>query len=88
MLPTRYWNSNTMDINNNFQYKSNMGSKQNQIFSQYLFKQFKQKLETQCKIHDITIIIQEESYTSKSSFIDDDILPVYKPGKNKKYDFK
>ena len=74
----------------NFQYKTNMKSKENQIFSHYAFKQFIKKLETQCAIHDITVIIQEESYTSKSSFLDNDILPVYKEKqeKEKKYEFK
>ena len=54
-----------------------MRKTQNQIFSHIAFKQFKEKLETRCQIHEINIIIQEESYTSKSSFLDDDILPVY-----------
>ena len=65
-----------------------MGKKQNQIFTHIAFKQFKHKLETRCKIHDIKIIIQEESYTSKSSFLDNDKLPIYQPNNNKKYEFK
>ena len=67
-----------------------MGNKQNQIFSHYAFKQFKEKLETKCKLHDITLIIQEESYTSKSSFLDNDILPVYQANQKEKtkYEFK
>ena len=36
-----------LGYNNNFQYKSNMGKTQNQIFTQIAFKQFKEKLETQ-----------------------------------------
>ena len=77
-----------LGYNKKFQYKSNIGSKQNQIFSHYAFKQFKHKLETQCKKHDITLIIQEESYTSKSSFLDNDILPVYDENDKEKYEFK
>ena len=79
-----------LGYNNTFQYKSNMGAKQNQIFSHIAFKQFKEKLETKCNIYDIQLIIQEESYTSKSSFLDKDILPVYQPGKSDKikYEFK
>ena len=75
-----------LGYNNNFQFKSNMGAKQNQIFSHYAFKQFKEKLETKCTLHDIELIIQEESYTSKSSFLDNDILPVYQE-KHEKYEF-
>lgn len=75
--------------NNNFQFKRNMGAKQNQIFSHYAFRQFKEKLETKCTLHDIELIIQEESYTSKSSFLDNDILPVYQENsKHEKYEFK
>ncbi|MBQ6218483.1 MAG: IS200/IS605 family accessory protein TnpB-related protein [Methanosphaera sp.] len=44
-----------LGYNNNFQYKSNMGKKQNQIFSQIAFKQFKEKLEyTNTKIRHNT----------------------------------
>ena len=78
-----------LGYNKNFQHKSNMKNKQNQIFTHYAFKQFKEKLETKSKKHDITLIIQEESYTSKSSFLDNDILPVYQADKEKtKYEFK
>ena len=79
-----------LGYNKNFQFKSNMGRKQNQIFTSIAFKKFKEKLETQCKKHEITLILQEESYTSKSSFLDDDILPVYDPSleEKPKYKFK
>lgn len=79
-----------LGYNKKFQYKSNIGPKQNQVFSHYAFKQFKEKLETQCKKHDITLVIQEESYTSKSSFLDNDILPVYEEyqKETKQYKFK
>lgn len=79
-----------LGYNKKFQYKTNMGKKQNQIFSHIAFKKFKEKLETNCKKHDITLIIQEESYTSKSSFLDDDILPTYQENKEnpEKYKFK
>ena len=77
-----------LGYNKNFQFKSNMGRKQNQIFTSIAFKKFKEKLETQCKKHDITLILQEESYTSKSSFLDDDILPVYDPSREEKPKYK
>ena len=79
-----------LGYNKNFQSKSNMGRKQNQIFTSIAFKKFKEKLETQYKKHEITLILQEESYTSKSSFLDDDILPVYNPSleEKPKYKFK
>ena len=35
----------------------------------------------------ITTVEQEESYTSKASFIDDDFIPVYKEGDKTEYEF-
>ena len=67
-----------------------MGKKQNQIFTQIAFKKFINKIETQCQKYDIKLIITEESYTSKSSFLDNEILPTYKTNeeKNEEYKFK
>ena len=48
-----------------------------------LVSQLKYKLEK----HNINLIITNESYTSKSSFIDNDILPDYKPQSNQSYTF-
>ena len=77
-----------LGYNQNFQYKSNMGPTQNQIFSHYAFKKFIEKLQIKCQLHDITLILQEESFTSKSSFLDNDILPVYDENNKEKYEFK
>ena len=49
----------------------------------------KKNQNTQTQKYDITLIIQEESYTSKSSFLDYDILPTYDENhKGRKYEFK
>ena len=77
-----------MGYNKNFQHESNMGKSQNQIFTHIAFKKFIEKIKTKCQIHNIILILQEESYTSKSSFLDNDILPVYQEKSNKKYEFK
>jgi IS605 OrfB family transposase len=79
-----------LGYNKDFQHKSNMGPKQNQIFTRYAFKQFIGKLDTQCMKHDINLVIQEESYTSKSSFLDNDILPTYQENneEDNEYEFK
>ena len=44
-------------------------------------------LQYKCKFEGINVVITEESYTSKASFIDNDYLPVYKQGNNKEYKF-
>ena len=65
-----------------------MGSQQNQIFTRYAFKQFIGKLKIQCRKQYINLIIQDQSYTSKSSFLDNDILPVYKPDNKEHVEYK
>lgn len=51
----------------------------NIIFYKYtiFIKKFRQKIETLCTEYGIKCISQEESYTSKASAIDGDIIPVY-----------
>ena len=74
-----------------FQYKSNMGKKTKpNIFSLCIQTIQRKTLKPKCKLHDIILIIQEESFASKSSFLDNDILPVYQANKKKgiKYEFK
>ncbi|MBU9058182.1 hypothetical protein LIP38_11770, partial [Catenibacterium mitsuokai] len=36
------------------------------------------KLEYLCELNGIILVMQEESYTSKASFWDKDVIPVYK----------
>ena len=36
------------------------------------------KLKYLCELNDIILVMQEESYTSKASFQDKDVIPVYK----------
>ena len=50
-------------------------------------KNFKNKLEHKCKIYNIDFIKQEESYTSKSDFLSDDILPTINVQNPKEYKF-
>lgn len=57
----------------------NIGRKNNQMFVNISFGDFRQLLNSLCERYGIRYIEQEESYTSKSSFLDDDILPDYKP---------
>lgn len=54
--------------------------KDKQTFVQIPHSQWMKKLESMCKRYGIEFIKQEESYTSKASFLDNDELPVYEPG--------
>jgi len=45
------------------------------------------KLEYLCRLNGIVFVKQEESYTSKASFWDNDEIPVYNADNPKEYDF-
>lgn len=64
--------------NKDFKRCVNIGKINNQNFVQIPLGDFRQQLEFLCWTYGIEYIEQEESYTSKSSFIDNDILPEYK----------
>lgn len=64
--------------NKDFKRSVNIGKINNQNFVQIPLSNLRQQLEFLCWTYGISYIEQEESYTSKSSFIDNDILPEYK----------
>lgn len=64
--------------NADFKRSSNLGKITNQNFVQIPLGNLRQQLGFLCWKYDIEYIEQEESYTSKSSFLDNDELPVYK----------
>lgn len=59
----------------------NIGRVNNQKFVQIPFLLLVRILEYKCRLNGIALVLQEESYTSKSSFYNTDVLP--KLGKNK-----
>jgi len=73
--------------NQSFQSKANLGRKNNQIFTQLPFGKIREKLEYLCKRYNINYILQEESYTSKASFFDNDDLPTYNMDNPQTYEF-
>lgn len=73
--------------NQSFQNKTNLGRKNNQIFTQLPLGKIREKLEYLCKRYNINYILQEESYTSKASFFDNDELPVYNADNPQAYEF-
>lgn len=66
-------------IGNNKHWKQNiqMGKRGNQRFVFIPYRMLIQQLAYKCQLKGIKTIMTEESYTSKSSFIDHDILPTY-----------
>ena len=70
--------------NQSFQCKPDMSKKN---FTFLPFGEIREKLEYLCKRYNINYILQEESYTSKASFFDNDDLPVYNMDNPQTYEF-
>lgn len=73
--------------NSDFQRNSEIGKINNQNFVNIPYSKFQSKLEYLCELYGIKYVEQEESYTSKASFFDMDIIPEYREGENIKYSF-
>lgn len=68
--------------------ESNMGKCNNQNFVSIPFEMLKSMIESKSNEYGITVIRQEESCTSKASFLDLDFIPVYsKEEPDTKYHF-
>lgn len=72
--------------NNNWKSGIFLSQKVNQRFVQIPYNKFISQLEYKCELRGIEVVEQEESYTSKASFIDSDNIPVWK-NDGKKYSF-
>ena len=73
--------------NETFQRNSDIGKQNNQNFVNIPYGKLRSKLEYLCKLNGIIFVKQEESYTSKASFWDKDIIPVYNADNPQKYHF-
>ena len=73
--------------NLDFKRGINFGKKTNQNFTQISFGNLREQLESLCTRYGMKYVEQEESYTSKASFLDLDFLPVYNADNPKKYEF-
>ena len=67
-------------IGNNSGWKNgiNIGKRNNQNFVNIPYTKFINQLTYKCQLLGITVIVREESYTSKASFLDYDEIPNYK----------
>ena len=73
--------------NREFQKDSSLGKINNQKFVNIPYGKLIDKLKYLSKLYGINIRIQEESYTSKASFFDNDNVPMYSNDNNQKYYF-
>ena len=69
-------NISTLVIGYNEEWKQNIsiGRVNNQSFVSIPFRVFVQQLEYKCKLEGINVVLTEESYTSKCSFLDNEPL--------------
>ena len=73
--------------NLDFKRGINLGKKTNQNFTQISYGSLREQLENLCARYGMQYLEQEESYTSKASFFDLDILPVYNADNPEEYEF-
>ena len=76
----------TLVIGKNLLWKqeANMGRKNNQQFVQLPHARFIDQVTYKAHLVGIKVVIQEESYTSKASFLDSDALPTYQANRTEK----
>ena len=71
--------------NINWKHKLPFGKKVKQRFAYLPYETFIEQLRYKCQLRGITVVTQEESYTSKASFLDGDNIPVYGETDNPKF---
>lgn len=71
--------------NNNWKQKLPFGKKVKQRFAYLPYETFIEQLKYKCQLRGITVVLQEESYTSKASFLDGDDIPVYGETENPQF---
>ena len=71
--------------NAGWKQKLPFGKKVKQRFTFLPYETFIEQLQYKCQLRGITVIVQEESYTSKASFLDNDDIPVYGETDNPKF---
>lgn len=74
-------------IGKNINWKQNLpfGKAVKQCFAYLPYETFIEQLCYKCQLRGITVVAQEESYTSKASFLDNDDIPVYGETENPKF---
>ena len=70
-----------------FQRHSDMGAVTNQNFVNIPFGRIRERLQNLCRRYGLRYVEQEESYTSKASFWDQDEMPVYNADNPQEYEF-
>ena len=80
---------NTIVIGHNKRWKDEMPFRKDvkQNFAYIPFSLILEYIKYKAAFFGVTVAEQEESYTSKASFLDDDFIPTYKKGDTTEYKF-
>jgi putative transposase len=70
--------------NKDWKQNSDMGKKNNQSFTTIPHSLLIQMIKYKAQTYGIAVIVTEESYTSKASFLDHDEIPIYSESDSKK----
>ena len=73
--------------NDGWKQETNMGKRTNQHFVSIPHARFIQMLQYKAELTGIRVMLTEESYTSRASFLDRDSMPVYDPNRKEKPTF-
>ena len=76
-LKTNHIEALIIGYNGKWKVEIEMGKRNNQNFVQIPFLKLIDQLKYKCEKEGIALIITEESYTSKASFLDLDVMPMY-----------
>jgi putative transposase len=74
-------------LNKGWKQQVEMGRRNNQTFVQIPHSRLIEMLQYKAQLVGITVIVREESYTSKASFLDLDPIPTYDPENREKHHF-
>jgi putative transposase len=72
---------------NFWKQESNIGKQSNQNFCTVPFNDLIAMIQWRAAREGIKTVVNEESYTSRASFLDGDFIPVYKNGSSEEYHF-
>ncbi|WP_287525692.1 IS200/IS605 family accessory protein TnpB-related protein [Okeania sp. SIO2C2] len=73
--------------NQEWKQKINLGKRNNQNFVYVPYNKLIEMLSYKAKMAGINVIITDDYYTSKASFIDNDLIPVYTEGQKNQVTF-
>lgn len=76
-----------LGLNKNWKQECSIGKANTQNFVQIPHSRLYSMIQYKAETEGIKVVLQEESYTSKASYLDNDLIPTYDPESNVKHSF-